>query len=79
MYMSIRVLSFQDDLNKLKAEEARNNETIEELQVEIESLEDELKNSESIENIEKIAREKLQMVKPNEIVYIIQSKKDDDD
>lgn len=77
--MSIRVLSFQDDLAKLKVEEELNNETISELQLEIEDLEDKLKSSESIENIEKIAREKLQMVKPNEIVYIIQEKKESDE
>lgn len=79
VYMGIRVLSFNDDLNKLKAEEELNANTIAELQIEIDDLEDRLKDSESIENIEKIAREKLQMVKPNEIVYIIQDKKDDED
>jgi cell division protein DivIC len=37
-----------------------------------EDLQEQLKTSQNLETIERIAREKLKMVKPNEYIYVIQ-------
>lgn len=47
------------------------------LKEQIEGLKLEIEKSQSHEVIEKIAREKLKMVKPNEIIYIIQDNNTD--
>jgi cell division protein FtsB len=59
-------------LKELKVEEIRLNQEIERLTDEKTRLEQDLKSFQSLENIEKIARAKLKMVMPNEIIYVIQ-------
>jgi len=44
---------------------------LEELHVVVDELSDELGKTKDLDYIEKLAREKLKMVKPNEIMYII--------
>lgn len=63
VYQSIKIKQYKNDIATL-------NNQLETTQKQI----DELKNVESLkdkENIEKIARLKLNMVKPDEIVYIV--------
>ena len=47
---------------------------VEGLEKEIEDLENDLENSDSLEFVEKIARDELGMVKPREIIYIDKGK-----
>ncbi len=62
-------------LNKVKKEIS---EAIEESKMENEKLEDLLKNATNQESIEKMAREQLGLVKPNETVYVDQASSDSD-
>ncbi len=48
---------------------------IESLERDINRLTDEYAYSQTLEAVEKIAREKLKMVKPNEIIYLIKGEK----
>lgn len=56
-------------IKEYKSEIASLNTKIEETKLEIEKLKD-MQNSELNENLESIARNRLNMVKPNEIIYI---------
>jgi cell division protein FtsL len=71
-YCIFIVINQEIRLRELRAEEVRLTQTIERLNEEKTQLEEDLKNSQSLDNIEKIARSKLKMVMPNEIIYIIQ-------
>lgn len=72
IYVSTALISQELQYRKLLAEEADYHTQIESLNEEIERLESKLESSQDPHAIEKIAREKLKMVKPNEIIYIIQ-------
>lgn len=76
-YIAYTVVSNEAKYKELKAEEASYNKEIAVLKEEIESLKIEIEKSQSHEMIEKIAREKLKMVKPNEIIYIIQDNEEE--
>ncbi len=76
LYVSYTIISNEAKYKELKVEEENYNKEIARLKEEIETLKIEIEKSQSHEIIEKIAREKLKMVKPNEIIYIIQ---DDDE
>lgn len=81
LYISLFVvltglLLYQIHLSQEKLQEERfRNESLqaerEELRLQQEMQEDRLKQSQSPEYIEKLAREKLKMVKPDEILYYI--------
>lgn len=60
-----------DELNRKKK---KIQVEIETLKAEIEELNDEIENSDSLQFVEKIAREELGMVKPREIIYIDKNK-----
>lgn len=79
IYIGYTIFSNETKYKELKAEENNYNKEIEALKEEIESLKIEIEKSQSHETIEKIAREKLKMVKPNEIIYIIQDNEKDTD
>lgn len=66
----LKIFSQQKEIKKIKEETklAEENEKI--LEKEIESITNKINNSESIEYIEKIAREEYGMVKDNEIIYV---------
>lgn len=65
MYLADQKLQeYLSDQEVLKAE-------IEQLEREINRLSDEYAYAQTPEAIEKIAREKLKMVKPNEIIYLL--------
>lgn len=59
-------------IKELREEEARLNEKLNNWQNKVDNVEKKLEKSNSVEFIEKEAREKLKMVKDNEIIYIIQ-------
>ncbi len=72
VYVGITFFRQEAKLQQLRAEEAACQQKIVVLKEDVEALEEELENASSAETIERIAREKLKMVKPNEIIYIIQ-------
>lgn len=75
IYVGVTFVRQEVKLRQLKAEQAACQEKILLLNEDVKELEGELENASSPDTIERIAREKLKMVKPNEIIYIIQ---DDD-
>lgn len=64
-------------IRNLKAQKVEKEKEIEELQGDLDELNDEIKNVDSLEFIEKVAREELRMVKPREIIYVDINKKRD--
>ncbi len=72
IYVSTALISQELQYRKLLVEESEYLNEIETLNEEIERLETRLESNQDPQAIEKIAREKLKMVKPNEIIYIIQ-------
>ncbi len=75
-YIGYTVVQTEIKIQELKANEVILKEELNKLTDEKDSLTKQLEDSKSLESIEKIAREKLKMVKPNEVIYIIQDKKD---
>ncbi len=72
IYVGVTFVRQELKLRQLHAEEEACQQKILLLKEDVEELEEELENASSPETIERIAREKLKMVKPNEIIYIIQ-------
>jgi cell division protein FtsL len=77
-YLSITMINQQIKLNQLMKEEKQAQERVEELKQKVSEMKKLIEESENPEFIEKIAREKLKMVKQNEIIYIIQDKEKSD-
>ncbi len=73
-YLSVVFANQQIKLHELKEEENMTLLRIQELQEQKEELDKRLGQSDDLDFVEKVAREKLKMVKPNEIIYIIQNK-----
>lgn len=74
------LLIFWNQRNLMKTLTSQKEENIimnKKLENEIKGLEKEIKSSESLEFVEKIAREELGMVKPKEIIIIDKNKKED--
>lgn len=57
-------------MNDLKGKRAETEAEIHKLETEIENLRYELENSDSLEFVERVARDELGMVKPREIIYV---------
>lgn len=74
-YVIYSIAQAEIKIQELKAREATLTEELNKLTEETKSLTKQLEDSKSLESIEKIAREKLKMVKPNEVIYIIQEEK----
>lgn len=70
-YVGYSVFNTEIRIHELKAKEASLQDELKKLSVEKEQLLKDLEESRSLESIEKIAREKLKMVKPNEVIYVI--------
>ncbi|MDR7855676.1 septum formation initiator family protein [Tissierella sp.] len=71
-------LIFWNQKNLMEGLEAKRDYNLKEIQVlekEIENLNEEIENSNSLQFVEKIARDELGMVKPREIIYIDKNKK----
>lgn len=73
VYVSVTLMRQEIVLREVQYEEAEEIKKMEQLAAEVEALEQQIEESGDIEYIEKIAREKLKMVKANEIIYIIQN------
>lgn len=74
-YVGYSVVQTEIKIQELKAKETTLKEELMKLTEEKETLAQQLEESKSLESIERIAREKLKMVKPNEVIYIIQDEK----
>lgn len=74
-YVGYSTVRAEIKIQELRAREATLTEELNKLNEEKESLTKQLEDSKSLESIEKIAREKLKMVKPSEVIYIIQEEK----
>lgn len=74
-YIGYSVVQSEIKIQELKAREATLKEELIKLTEEKDTLTKQLEESKSLESIERIAREKLKMVKPNEVIYIIQEEK----
>lgn len=73
MYQTdLKLKEYKETQSDLKAE-------IESLERDINRLVDEFAYSQTPEAVEKIAREKLKMVKPNEIIYLIKGEESEGD
>lgn len=75
IYVSLIYYNQNKMLDELQAKKAENQEAIHILANEIEDLEYQIENSDSLEFIERIARDDLGMVKPRELIYIDKNKK----
>lgn len=70
LYVVWIFVSQQMKLHELTEQEAAYKKRVEVLKQEVARREEEVKNGNTPEFIEKVAREQLKMVKPNEIIYI---------
>ncbi len=71
----IIVLNHQRNLMKtMNLKKEQNQVEIDKLKKDIEELNKEIENSDSLEFVEKVARDELGMVKPREIIYIDKNK-----
>jgi cell division protein FtsL len=74
-YIGYSVIQTEIRIQELRTREATLKEELMKLTEEKDTLTQQLEESKSLESIERIAREKLKMVKPNEVIYIIQDDK----
>ncbi len=74
IYVVTTFVSQQKTIRALKTEKAMKEEEIVKLKKEVKELDKEIKDSDSLEFVEKVAREELNMVKPKEIIYVDQNK-----
>lgn len=74
IYISVIMLNQKKLMRDLEARRIELQGEVNVLQKEIDLLTEEIENSDSLEFIEKVAREELGMVKPREIIYIDKGK-----
>lgn len=77
IYISSTLISQRNMMKKLEADKVKTEKEIVVLQTEVKEIDSEIKHSDSLEFIEKVAREDLKMVKPREIIYIDKNKNKD--
>ena len=75
-YYSYHMYQTENKLDEYKAVQKELKNEIAFIERDIDKLEDEYIYSQSTEAVEKIAREKLKMVKPNEIIFLIKGKEE---
>lgn len=73
-YVSIVFIHQQKLMKSLEAKKTENMLEVKDLEKEIKQLEKEIENSDSLEFVEKVARDELGMVKPKEIIYVDKNK-----
>lgn len=61
-------------MNELAKRKQKEEQEIQKLQEDIKELEAEIENKDTLEFVEKVAREELRLVKPREIIYIDKNK-----
>lgn len=74
IYLGTTFVNQQKIINSLKKEREEKLKKVEDLNVEIQDIEEKLKYSYSLDYIEKMAREELKMIKPDEIIFIDKNK-----
>ncbi len=77
IYICTTLISQKKMLKNLNAEKVEMENEVKTLNTEINEINKEIKNSDSLEFVEKVAREELKMLKPREIIYIDKSKNKD--
>lgn len=77
IYISSTLISQKSMMKKLEAKKVEKEKELEVIQSEIKEIDSEIKKSDSLEFIEKVAREELRMVKPREIIYVDKNKNKD--
>lgn len=75
IYICSTLYNQRNMMKKLEREKSTKEEEIEILKSEIDGINNEIKNKDSLEFIEKVAREEFGMVKPREIIYVDKNKK----
>ncbi|WP_432404960.1 FtsB family cell division protein [Wukongibacter sp. M2B1] len=75
VYLSVTIVNQEMKLRDLQEEEKVLQKRVKKLKDEMSEMERKAQESTNPEFIEKTAREKLKMVKQNEIIYIIQDEK----
>ena len=70
LYIATALIKQEITIRRYKAQIAELNVKIEAEKKDIDDIKKDIEEAESIENIEKIARERLKMVKPGEIMYV---------
>lgn len=75
VYISVVMINQRKMMKELQSKKSDVENEINTIQRDINSLNKEIENSDSLEFIEKTAREELGMVKPREIIYIDKEKK----
>ncbi|WP_352418153.1 septum formation initiator family protein [Proteiniborus sp.] len=78
VYLGITFFNQQKIIKALENEKIQKQDEIEKLNGEIKDIEEKLKYTDSLEYIEKMAREELKMVMPDEIIYIDTNKSKED-
>lgn len=61
-------------MNRIKQQMSENDKKIKTLKDDISKIKEEIENSDSLEFIEKVAREEYGMVKPREVIYVDKEK-----
>lgn len=79
IYLVIVFINQQQRISKLESQKESKNEEVKELEKEIGYLQEKIKHTDSLDYIEKIAREELKMIKPGEIIYIDKDKNENKD
>lgn len=77
IYLGMTFLNQQKLIKALESEKLKKQQEIEKLNSEIADIEEKLEYTDSLEYIEKMAREELKMVKPDEIIIIDTNKSKD--
>lgn len=78
IYAAITLINQQVTIGKLTKVQREKSQMVEKIKIENQKLTQRIENADSDENIEKMAREQLGLVKPGEKVYINQSEPDED-
>ncbi len=74
IYLSAIFIHQNKLINNLEEKKLKTEMEIRELEKDIKGLSKEIENSDSLEFVEKVARDDLGMVKPREIIYIDKNK-----
>lgn len=77
IYLGVTLINQQKIITALKNDKIKRQEEIEKLNNEIKDIEEKLEYTDSLEYIEKMAREELKMIMPDEIIYIDKNKSKD--
>ncbi len=75
IYITLIFWNQKNLMKDLEAKKEYNLEEIKSLEKEIEKLNEEIESSDTLQFVEKVARDDLGMVKPREIMYIDKNKK----